>query len=296
MQRDRVGILGANLGGMAVDELEKYTLEIEGLGYGSMWILEHVTREPIATAAHLLARTSRIEICTGIASVYARDAVAAAQAAHTLAELSAGRFRMGIGPTYPAGVELRGQTWQDAPTKIRAYLETMRATEVMAPAPQQPAPIYVAASMPKLIGVAAELADGVLTNYMPVEHTRWVRELVGPDKEVIPCVRIHLDPDRERGRKLARRHLELQGFLRAYRSAWKRLGMIETVEESAEGIDDELLQAVNAFGDVALILERIEAHLDAGASRVILVAVADAIEGHEVGLSGFRELAEAVWG
>ena len=138
--------------------------------------------------------------------------------------------------------------------------------------------------------------DGNTADSMPVEHTRWVRERVGPDKAVIPCVRIHLDPNGERGRKLARRHLELQGFLRAYQSAWKRLGMIETVEESAEGIDDELLEAVNVFGDVALILKRIEAHLDAGASRVILVAVADAIEGHEVGLAGFRELAEAVWG
>ncbi len=70
--------------GMPVDELDDYGRRVEGLGYDTLWVPEVGGREPFAACAYLLARTTRIRVGTGIANVYARDAVAAAQHCYAL--------------------------------------------------------------------------------------------------------------------------------------------------------------------------------------------------------------------
>src|SRR3954454_2800274 len=53
--------------------------EVEELGYGALWYPESVGgKEALSQAALLLAWTRRAVVCTGIASIYARDPMAAA--------------------------------------------------------------------------------------------------------------------------------------------------------------------------------------------------------------------------
>ena len=69
--------------------------ELEELGYGVFWFGEAAGREALTNAGLLLAATKRIAIATGIANIYARDAVAMASGQKTLAEAYPNRFLLG---------------------------------------------------------------------------------------------------------------------------------------------------------------------------------------------------------
>ena len=58
--------------------LKQFALVLESSGVVTLWLPELVGREPFATAGFLLAETEHLTVATGIANVYARDAVAAA--------------------------------------------------------------------------------------------------------------------------------------------------------------------------------------------------------------------------
>src|SRR5262245_15067864 len=123
---------------------------LDARGYDSVWLPELLGREPMATAGYVLGRTQRIAVGTAIANVYVRDPHATAQARQTLAEMAGGRFMLGLGVSNATFNESRGHTWQPPLTKMKAYLDAMDAVKVMAPAPAQPAPTYIAAHGPQL--------------------------------------------------------------------------------------------------------------------------------------------------
>src|SRR5690349_20519050 len=105
--------------------LVAFAQALEQRGYESMWLPELFGREPFATAGYLLGRTQRIAIGTGIANVYVRDAHATARARQSLAELSGGRFMLGLGVSNAALNRSRGHTWEPPLTKMTAYLNAL---------------------------------------------------------------------------------------------------------------------------------------------------------------------------
>jgi len=250
---------------MSPEAITADALRLESLGYDSLWLPDLFGRDVFILAGFILARTTRLRVATGIAHVYARDAVAAAQGARTLAELHGGRFVLGLGVSHPQAAERRGHEWIPPVRKMRAYLEGIAAAPVRSPEPSRAAPVYIAAHGPKLLALAAELADGANTYLMPVEHTRQAREILGPDKDlnvVLPCC-LCADPDRARA--VGRKALAVYLGLPAYRRQWTRFGF---VEDDFEAASDRLVDSLVAWGDEAAIRERIAAQRDAGASHV----------------------------
>jgi alkanesulfonate monooxygenase SsuD/methylene tetrahydromethanopterin reductase-like flavin-dependent oxidoreductase (luciferase family) len=81
--------------------------ELESLGFKALWIPEALGREVFTHAGLLLAATERLIVATGIANVWARDAMAMANAQRTLAEAYPGRFLLGMGVS-----GLRGHDYQ----------------------------------------------------------------------------------------------------------------------------------------------------------------------------------------
>ena len=172
-----------------------------------------------------LARTERLTVATGIANVYSHDAVVAAQNRQTLAELSGGRFVLGLGVSHPPMAQMHGLDWVPPFRKMREYLDTMDATRVDSPAGPAPAPIWLAANGPKLLGLVAERLDGANTYLLPPAHTKKAREILGPDKRltvVLPCC---LCEDPVRARKIARAALSIYMPLPAYQKEWGQLGL-----------------------------------------------------------------------
>ena len=78
---------------------------IEALGYAALWLPETVGRNPFAHAAWLLAKTQKLIVATGIASIYHREPGVTMAAQKTLAEQSNNRFLLGLGVSHKPMVE-----------------------------------------------------------------------------------------------------------------------------------------------------------------------------------------------
>ena len=257
---------------MSPAKLVEHAKRLEGLGYPSMWITDVFGREIYVTAAHLLANTDTIKVASGIAHIYGRDPIASEQAGRTLSELSGGRFIQGLGVSHPIAAEMRGAPWENPVTKMREYVQAMRGeTPIHTPADAPPAPIHIAAHGPKMMGVAAEVADGANTYMQPPEHSRQSRATLGPDKAlnvVLPCC---LTTDAEVGRSAGRRTLSIYLALPAYQRQWAKNGFTEA--DWSDGGSDRLVDTSIAWGDVDTILGCMQAHIDAGATSISLGAL-----------------------
>jgi probable F420-dependent oxidoreductase len=252
--------------GLDALELEGFAQRLEALGYDSLWIPELFGREPFSTASFVLARTERLRVATGIANVYARDAITAAQSRQTLAELSGGRFALGLGVSHPPMAEAHGQEWIPPVRKMRAYLEMLERTTVRSPAAAKPAPIWIAAHGPGLLRLAAERTDGANTYLMPPAHTQAAREMLGPDKRlnvVLPCC---LCEDAALARSTARKALGLYLPLPAYRRQWLQWGFESSDFEN--GGSDHLIDSLVAWGGEARIRDHMAEHRAAGATQI----------------------------
>ena len=249
-------------------ELIELVRGVESRGYDSVWLPELFGREPIATAGVLLARTERIAVGTAIANVYVRDAAAMAQAHRTLAELSGGRFILGLGVSNARLNESRGHTWHTPVVKMTAYLDALAKARIDSPAPAATAPVLVAAHGPRLQRLAAEKADGVITYLMPPEHTAQSRARIG-DVALAPVAFFLAERDPAVARRKARGALRVYIQLDYYHREWRKLGFADA--DFADGGSDALIDQLVAWGDERALQDRIAAFERAGASRVIVL-------------------------
>jgi probable F420-dependent oxidoreductase len=106
---------------------------------------------------------------------------------------------------------------------------------------------------------------------VPVEHTTYAREIVGPEFLLATEQAVLLETDPSRARELARTHVSRYLQLPNYTNNLLRHGL---TEEDIEGDgSDRLVDAIVAWGDEAAIAERVKAHLDAGADHVCIQVV-----------------------
>lgn len=260
-------ILAADM--MSRDELLATVLRLEELGYDCAWVTDMYGREIYATAAWLLAKTTRIRIASGIAHIYGRDAIASAQAGRTLSELSDGRFVQGVGVSHPIAATMRGLEWENPIGKASSYLAAMRGeTPLNIRATSESVPLYLAAHGPKMLGVAAKYADGANIYMQLPEYMSFARSVLGPDKVlnvVLPCC---LTTDREVGLSAGRAALSIYLPLPAYQRQWAKQGFDES-DWSGKG-SDRLVEAYVPWGDAAKIADRMTEYLEAGASRIVV--------------------------
>jgi alkanesulfonate monooxygenase SsuD/methylene tetrahydromethanopterin reductase-like flavin-dependent oxidoreductase (luciferase family) len=100
---NRVGV--AISGGPNPAEIIDLVVLAESLGYDSAWVAEGHGGDQFAILAACAARTSRIRLGTSISSVFVRSAPTIAMAASTIADLSGGRFILGLGSSHKAQVQ-----------------------------------------------------------------------------------------------------------------------------------------------------------------------------------------------
>jgi len=244
---------------------------LERLGYDSMWIADIFGREIYVTAGFVLANTETLKVATGIAHIYGRDPIASAQAALTLSELYGGRFIQGLGLSHPSGAALRGVEWEDPSTKARTYLTALRGElpirRVGSPAP---VPLFLAAHGPKMLAVAAEVADGANVYMQTPERCAEARAILGPDKTLNLLLPMCLTDNPDEGRAAGRRALGVYLPLPAYHRGWRRSGFDES--DWAGGGSDRLVDANVAWGSIATIESRLREFRDAGVDHVIVAA------------------------
>lgn len=259
---------------------------IEDMGYGAVWFPESRGREAIALSAILLAETSTIKVAPGIANIWARDASAAAGAAMALGEAWPERFMLGLGVSHASSVGARGHEYLRPLTRMEEYLDAMESAVFVGPRPDAPVPVVLAALGPKMLRLAADRTTGAHPYFVPVSHTAFAREIIGPDVFLAPEQAVVLDTDADRARATARGHMEHYLLTDNYRRSLLRLGWAEADLES--GGSDALVDAVVSWGSADEIAETIAAHHQAGADHVSIQVISQS-EG--VPLAELEELA-----
>ena len=265
--------------------------ELEALGYPVVWIPETLgNKEIFSHAAVLLAATTRLVVASGIANIHARDPMAMTNGAKTLGEAYPGRFVLGVGVSHAPSVALRGGTYGRPVETMRAYLGAMAAAQYGAPDPDPPVPLVLAALGPRMLELAAERADGAHPYFVPVEHTPFARQHLGPEPFLVVEQAAVLTTDPAQGRRIGRAFAKNYLALPNYANNLRRLGWGD--EDLAGDGSDRLIDAVIACGDVGAIVRRVRAHLDAGADQVCIQVRAD--PSSDPALGAYGELAAAL--
>ena len=247
--------------------VQRAACELEELGYGALWVPEPlVARECFATSALLLAGTERIRVATGIANAWARDAMTMACGARTLEEAFPGRFLLGLGISHAEQVGPHGFDYTRPVSTMRSYLDRMEAIDYIGPEPAQPVQIILAALRPKMLELARDRSLGAHPYFVPVEHTRRAREILGAGKLLATKQTVVLETDSEEARRIARAFTPFYLTKANYAKNLLWLGYSE--EDLENGGSDRLIDNVIACGDVDAITARVHAHLDAGADHV----------------------------
>lgn len=289
----KLGPLGAwsfALQRLAAAEAGATARAIESTGYPVAWIPESLgSKEIFSHSAILLAATERLVIAPGIANIHARDPMAMANGAKALGEAYPSRFVLGVGVSHAPSVAIRGGTYGRPVETMRAYLDAMGQAQYAAPAPDPPVPLVLAALGPRMLELAAERADGAHPYFVPLEHTPFARQRLGPE----PCLAVEqtavLTTDMAAGRRIARAFARHYLALPNYANNLRRLGWGEA-DLAGEG-SERLIDAVIAIGDVDSIVARVRAHLDAGADHVCVQFRAESSA--EPSVDALRELVAA---
>lgn len=170
-----------------------FALEAEKLGLDICWVAEAWGSDGPSTLGYLAGRTDRMLLGSGIIQLGTRTPVAIAQAALTIADMSEGRFLLGLGPSGPQVIEgLHGVPFSKPLTRMRETVEIVRQAfagekvsysgdrlSVPLPggdgrpmrlsiAPNPDIPIYLATLSPKMLELTGRIADGWLgTSFVP---------------------------------------------------------------------------------------------------------------------------------
>ena len=266
-----IGRLGvwAHLDSFPAPEAVAFAQRIEAWGYSALWIPEAVGRDPFSFFGYLAANTRTLRLATGIANIYARDAMAMRATQKTLAELSGGRFVLGLGVSHEHLVsKVRGHVYEKPLATMRAYLEAMEKALYLGVQPKADAPIVLAALRPKMLALAREKARGAHPYFVPPEHTARAREILGRGPWLCPEQMVLLETDASKARAIARRNMLIYTGLPNYQNNLRELGFDDA--DFASGGSDRLVDAIVAWGDEQTIAARIKAHHDAGADHVCI--------------------------
>jgi F420-dependent oxidoreductase-like protein len=170
-----------------------FVLEAEKLGLDICWVAEAWGSDAPSPLGYLAARTDRLLLGSGIIQLGTRTPSLIAMTAMTLAELSGGRFLLGLGPSGPQVIEgLHGLPFARPLARMRETIEVVRqafsgekitysGSQFQIPRPGGEArpmrlslpanpgiPIYIASMSPRMLELTGTVADGWLgTSFVP---------------------------------------------------------------------------------------------------------------------------------
>jgi probable F420-dependent oxidoreductase len=233
--------------------------ELDELGYGALWLGGSPPHD-LALPETLLAASHRIVVATGIASIWDGPPGPLAARHHELATAFPGRFLLGLGASHGGLAKDYARPY----STMVEFLDGLDAATPPVPADQR----VLAALGPKVLALSGSRAAGAHPYLTTPEHTRQAREILGPDRLLVPEQKVVLDTDPDRARATARRRLKQYLALPNYLNSWRRLGF--TDDDFTGGGSDRLVDTVIAWGDTETVVGRLAEHRAAGATQVAI--------------------------
>jgi probable F420-dependent oxidoreductase len=270
------GLPPAGVGAVArAAELAGFAAVFVAEGHGDALALCH----PVAAA------TRHVRVGTAITNAALRPPVLAAKTAAQLDHASGGRFILGLGVANTVMNTRFGIAPFPPLTMIEEYTAVVRAVlggspdgydgrvfrtgmvPLDSPPERAALPVYLAALGPRMLELSRDEADGAHPYFSPVEHTSFARQVLGPDKLLIPEQAVVLAQDSTAARSAARAYAQRYLQLPNYVTNLRRFGFGDP-DTSGTG-SDRLIDAIIPHGP-AVIAERVRQHLAAGADHVLL--------------------------
>lgn len=254
------------------DEAQLVRLAAE-LGYDSAWT---PSRADAAAFDRCLRWHAASGLPVGISAVPASGESPEFYAAHArrVSEKTGGRFTLGVGSgQMPHPVETMRPYLLDLQQRLPPEL-----------------PLYLAALGPRMLQLAAEVADGVALNWCTAEQVSWSRQLLAaaanaagrPVPRVIEYIRTAVDPDVELARStVAAAALGYALRVPAYRRHFERMGFgdeLRRIEATGDAPNPKFIARVAAAGkpgETRAQVERLAMGLDLPIVRILVVRRGD---------------------
>lgn len=157
----------------------------ESVGYQDVWLADAGGVDALTLAAVVLDRVQRIRVGIAVVPAYTRTPAVFAATVATLADIAPERFALGLGTSSERMIEGWHGLSLDKPVArmrettilLRQMLAgqktdfdgaALRSHGYQQPATETSVPLLLAALGPKMLDLAAEVADGVILNLFPL--------------------------------------------------------------------------------------------------------------------------------
>ncbi|GAA1289548.1 LLM class F420-dependent oxidoreductase [Saccharothrix xinjiangensis] len=240
------------LTGVPVLDHRDLVAELADLGYTDVWSAETAGTDAFTPLALASQWSDRVRLGTAIVPSYTRGPATLAMSAATLAEVSGGRFVLGIGSSSPVivqrwnGVEFREpfKRTRDTLRFLKAALSGEKVTEDyetfsvrgfrLERVPAEVPPIMLAALRPGMLRLAGREADGAITNWLGAGDVPKVRAELGDGSELAARIFVCPTEDADAARALGRMLISTYLTVPAYAAFHEWLGRGEDLRPMHE--------------------------------------------------------------
>ena len=286
----------------------------EARGYQNVWLADRGGVDALTLAAVVLDRVQRIRVGIAVVPAYTRTPAVLAATVATLADIAPGRFTLGLGTSSERMIE----GWHGLP--LTKPLARMRETTVLLrqilagqktdfdgttlhshgyqqPAIETSVPLSLAALGPKMLDLAAEVADGVILNLFPVSvletliahfrnaATRHGRHLGQLEIASRFQVMVTNDPASARdefryqfapyyANPVYNKFLSSAGYPDEA-AIILEAGRIRDWKRARAALHDELVDSIAVIGDRLHCVERVKRYVEAGITTPILYCLSE---------------------
>ena len=283
--------------------------QAEQLGYTDAWSLEVDGTDCFSPLA-LIGSATQLRLGTAIANVYTRGPATLAMSAAGLAEVAPGRFCLGLGAgSQPIVESWNGGQFRRPIGRVRDMVEFLRQAFAgervvfegetfsvqgfrLSRPPSAPIPIHLAALRPAMLGLAGQLGDGAILNWLSAEDVKKsvavVREAaqkVGRDPgavEITARVFVCVDPPSPETDTGIRRHINTYLNVPVYKAFHEWLGRTEVLgpmwrawssgdrRAAVAAVPQSVIDELILGGPVDEVHAHVERYMEAGVSTAFL--------------------------
>ena len=278
--------------GVPLHELGPLVRRIDEAGYDSVWSAESTEFDGFTPLAVAAEHSTQLRLATGIVNVYTRGPALLAQSAAALANVSNGRFVLGLGASSNVIVE----QWNGIPfrrplAKVEEtvdYLRTVLAGErgaggfKLPSPPEEPVPIVLAALRDRMLGLAARIADGAFANFLPLSRAAQVVGAFGLPEKELACRFFSINGPEDAALATAKRIFVAYATVPVYAEYFRWLGFAEEIDPVVEAwsagdrkraielAPEALVREIVLLGPVEAQRERLDEFARAGITTAVL--------------------------
>jgi len=288
------------LTGLPVAEQQDLVASLPGLGYTDAWSAELNGVDAFTPLAFTSQWAAELRLGTAIVGIYGRAPVTLAVQAGTLADLAPGRFVMGIGTSSKVAVEQWNgipfeKPYQRSRDMLRFLREALAGGKVthqyetfsvdgfrLDPAPKVPPALALAALRPGMVKLAAAEAGIAITNWLSPDDVLKVREVAGPDCELVARIFVIPTADEDTARFIGRRVIAAYLTVPVYAAFHQWLGRGDVIAPvlaswnagdrrgALEAIPDSLVDELVIHGPAEHCRERVAAYHATGLDTPVI--------------------------